>query len=47
MAANTNIALDNTVVAPKEQASADLGDEAASADLGDEAAIFNLKDGVY
>jgi hypothetical protein len=38
MAANTNIALDNTVVASKEQASADLGDEAA---------IFNLKDGVY
>jgi hypothetical protein len=38
MAANTNIALDNTVVASKEQASADLGDEAA---------IFNRKDGVY
>jgi len=38
MAANTKITLDNTVVASKEQASADLGDEAA---------ILNLKDGVY
>ena len=37
MAIDTKIALDNTVVVSKEQASADLGDEAA---------IFNLKDGV-
>jgi Coenzyme PQQ synthesis protein D (PqqD). len=38
MAIDTKIALDNTVVVSKEQASADLGDEAA---------ILNLKDGVY
>ena len=38
MAVDTKIALDNTVVVSKEQASADLGDEAA---------IPNLKDGVY
>jgi Coenzyme PQQ synthesis protein D (PqqD) len=38
MAPITKIALDNTVVASKEQASADLGEEAA---------ILNLKDGVY
>jgi Coenzyme PQQ synthesis protein D (PqqD) len=38
MAPNENISLDTTVVASKEQASADLGDEAA---------ILNLKDGVY
>ncbi len=38
MVTNTKITLDNTVVVSKEQASADLGDEAA---------ILNLKDGVY
>ena len=38
MAIDTKIALDNTVVVSKEQASADLGDEAA---------ILNFKDGVY
>jgi Coenzyme PQQ synthesis protein D (PqqD) len=38
MAADESILLDSTVVASKEQASADLGDEAA---------ILNLKDGVY
>ena len=38
MTARESISLDATVVASKEQASADLGDEAA---------ILNLKDGVY
>jgi hypothetical protein len=38
MTAHESIVLDATVVASKEQASADLGDEAA---------ILNLKDGVY
>src|SRR5674476_350055 len=38
MSPATKIARDNTVVASKEQASADLGEEAA---------ILNLKDGVY
>ena len=38
MTADKNILLETTVVASKEQASADLGDEAA---------ILNLKDGVY
>lgn len=38
MAAQRKITLDATVVASKDQASADLGDEAA---------ILNLKDGVY
>ena len=38
MTAHDNIFLNTTVVASKEQASADLGDEAA---------ILNLKDGVY
>src|SRR5665647_679567 len=38
MTADKNILLETTVVASKEQAYADLGDEAA---------ILNLKDGVY
>ena len=38
MNAHNRISLNTTVVASKEQASADLGDEAA---------ILNLKDGVY
>src|SRR5664279_5294317 len=38
MTADENILLNTTVVVSKEQASADLGDEAA---------ILNLKDGVY
>ncbi len=38
MTARKHISLDTTVVASKEQASADLGDEAA---------ILNLKSGVY
>ena len=38
MTADENILLETTVVVSKEQASADLGDEAA---------ILNLKDGVY
>jgi hypothetical protein len=38
MTADENILLEATVVVSKEQASADLGDEAA---------ILNLKDGVY